>query len=284
MRRYSRSILAALAAALVVPATAQAVHLPYEADLDPLNGSGVEGTVTLRYLTDAGDPVNIVDGTAETPAQLRVQIDASGLEPNQVVPAHIHGGFDVDGDGEIDPFAEDPAGEDPVDSTTPELSDIQALGSDEAIPGSPLPDDDEFLEVLEGRIGYGSIILPLGTEASTPGDLNFGSADASGNFSVSATYDLSNDDIFFNHVTGYLDFTAEDIMPLPLREIVLHGMTLDAGDGANGGEADGTAGFKTVLPVASGEIRVIPTPTAAVMGLGLLGGLGLMKRPRRRRA
>ncbi len=32
-------------------------------------------------------------------------------------------------------------------------------------------------------------------------------------------------------------------------------MTLEEGEGANGGEADGTAGYKVVLPIACGEIE-----------------------------
>ena len=37
--------------------------------------------------------------------------------------------------------------------------------------------------------------------------------------------------------------------------LVLHGMTLEEGEGSNGGEADGTAGYKTVLPVACGAVE-----------------------------
>ena len=50
--------------------------------------------------------------------------------------------------------------------------------------------------------------------------------------------------------------SKDDLLPLNLREIVLHGMTLQDGEGANSGEADGTAGYKTVLPVACGQINM----------------------------
>ena len=49
--------------------------------------------------------------------------------------------------------------------------------------------------------------------------------------------------------------------PLERREIVLHGITLAEGQGdtneasAEPNEADGTPGFKAVLPIASGEIE-----------------------------
>jgi hypothetical protein len=52
----------------------------------------------------------------------------------------------------------------------------------------------------------------------------------------------------------------DDIVPLEAKEIVLHGMTLRAGQGSGDGEADGTAGYKDVLPVASGALHEVDVP------------------------
>jgi hypothetical protein len=42
---------------------------------------------------------------------------------------------------------------------------------------------------------------------------------------------------------------------LQLREIIIHGLTVPAAGAGTPAEVDGTAGYKTVLPVAGGEIR-----------------------------
>ncbi|NVD44694.1 PEPxxWA-CTERM sorting domain-containing protein [Qipengyuania atrilutea] len=129
-------------------------------------------------------------------------------------------------------------------------------------------DGDGFIELGEGLPRYGQIILPL---------TGF-SADAMGNANYSMTFDLTDSSIF------NADFTAEDLLPLQLREIVLHGLTVPAvGDGTPG-EVDGTAGYKAVLPVAAGEIRpgnmtaAVPEPaTWAMMLLGFFGLGGVMR-------
>ncbi|MBD0273695.1 MAG: hypothetical protein ICV73_17425 [Acetobacteraceae bacterium] len=49
-----------------------------------------------------------------------------------------------------------------------------------------------------------------------------------------------------------------DIVPLQAKEIVLHGLSVAEGSGrGTDGEVDGTAGYKAVLPVASGELRKV---------------------------
>ena len=59
-------------------------------------------------------------------------------------------------------------------------------------------------------------------------------------------------------ISGY---SKADVVPLDLREVVLHGLTLQAGQGATNAdsiapnEADGTAGEKAVLPVTCGDIE-----------------------------
>lgn len=100
-------------------------------------------------------------------------------------------------------------------------------------------DRDGFVELVEGQETYGPIILNLGdVDPDDDGIVNY-----------SMTFNLNNSSSF----EGEMD--KGDLLPLHLREIVLHGMTLQAGQGSNGGEADGTAGYKVVLPVACGAIE-----------------------------
>lgn len=99
-------------------------------------------------------------------------------------------------------------------------------------------DGDGFIELLEGLTTYGPIIVPLGdVDPNNDGVVNY-----------SMTFNLNKDSTYnANKDKG-------DLLPLHLREIVLHGMTLQEGQGSNGGEADGTAGYKVVLPIACGAI------------------------------
>lgn len=100
-------------------------------------------------------------------------------------------------------------------------------------------DNDGFLELAEGLPVYGPIIVPLGdVDPDNDGVVNY-----------SMTFNLNKDSTFADGKN------KGDLLPLELREIVLHGMTLQEGQGSNGGEADGTAGYKVVLPVACGEIQ-----------------------------
>ena len=100
-------------------------------------------------------------------------------------------------------------------------------------------DNDGFIELGEGATVYGPIILQLG-------DVD---PDNDGVVSYSQTFNLNNSSAFGEGKD------KSDLLPLEMREIVLHGLTLEEGDGANGGEADGTAGYKVVLPVACGEVE-----------------------------
>jgi len=157
--------------------------------------------------------------------QLTIITGASGVEAGQTHPQHIHG------------F---PPGT--PDANTPTL--IQDT------------DLDGFVELAEGLPAYGPILLNI---QSPPGSGLAGFPRPDGNsFAFVETYDL--DDLTFDMSP------TDDVAPVPLRqvltaenltqrEIVLHGVSLKAGQGANGGEADGTAGYKVVLPIASGEIE-----------------------------
>lgn len=103
--------------------------LQWSVDLGALNNSGVDGTATLS-LTDDG---------------LRVQVQASGLEPGQAHAMHIHG-----------------------------LSSTAGLPL-ESQPGTPAldSDGDGFVELAEGRVTQGPPILNLGAAVSADGTLNY---------------------------------------------------------------------------------------------------------------
>lgn len=217
--------------------------------------SGPAGAAHVNYFVAKLSPLSGsgVSGVASlalntTDQLLSVHIRASGLEPGMLHVQHIHGAFDGAGN--------------PIDSTSPTLA--QDL------------DGDGFIELLEGLTTYGPIIVPL---SSPPGGAlaDFPIA-ADGTIDFSQTYDLTDPATFAANPTTMVKFTADDLMSLSFREIVLHGMSVDAGFGAGTtGEIDGTAGYKAVLPVASGEITAVPLPAAAWLLAAALGGMGLLR-------
>ena len=181
------------------------------------------------------DPLNEsgVDGTAslvlnDAEQTLAVQISATGLEPGMVHPQHIHGRFADTAEG-------GPGSGRPIDSVMPNL-----LADD---------DNDGFIELLEGLDTYGPIIVPL---TSPPGGEVTGFPVATdGTIDFEQVYDLSDMEVFAD------GFNAEDLTPLDLREIVLHGAFVPEGVGeGTPGEVDGgPREYLAVLPVASGEIE-----------------------------
>lgn len=187
---------------------------------------------------------------------LTVKIEASGLEAEEVHPQHIHGLFD---------------------SNNAQVDSVLPTAANDV-------DRDGFVEVAEGLPAYGPVILPL---TSPPGaEEDFPTAEE-GTFTFEETYNLREDDLFAN------DFVALDLAPLAFREIVLHGMTVAEGAGAGTpGEVDRTGGYKTLLPVAAGEIvgagnssstQPVPEPgTLLLLGSGLLGAVGVFRKRQQR--
>lgn len=210
---------------------AQSATLNYEADLESLNDSGVEGTAFLELTTDE---------ETGNPSRLNVEIEASGLVRDRTHPQHIHGRFDALGK--------------PADSVVP--------------PPTADTDGDGFVEVSEGAPFYGPVLLPLLSEEGFP-------TAPDGTISFSETYDLSVDGIF---AAGY---EADDLFPLPLREIVLHG----ANAPAEVKEFATEAGYFQTLPVAAGEIKQsVPVPEPSISFGAMLGLGGLFWLRRRRTA
>ncbi len=153
---------------------------------------------------------------------MSVRIEADGLEPNQVHIQHIHGRVGADG---------------------------SALNS--RVPGPAFDTDgDGFVELGEGIPAYGPVLFNL-TDPQGAGPEGFPTA-PDGTVRFEKTYDLT--------ATGGFGagFDAADLMPLDLREFVVHGLSADGSAGAGTpGEIDGTAGYKLVLPVGSGEFVAV---------------------------
>lgn len=131
---------------------------------------------------------------------LTVMIRASGLERGGPHVSHIHGRT---ADGQA------------VDSTCPTLAQDS--------------DRDGFVELAEGQVTYGPILLDFGNiDPNQDGVINF-----------TKTIQLSGSD---------------GVVPLVKRHIVIHGMSVGAVGAGTPGEVDGSAGYKAVLPVLCGEI------------------------------
>ena len=152
--------------------------------------------------------------------QLTVTIDAKGFEPGQVHVGHIHGLI--------------------VGSNEPANSTVPSRQQD--------ADHDHFVELAEGQVTYGPILITLGTD-------NGGNLDPDGDGTVhySQTFNLEDPAIYgagFDKMSVLGSGNA-----LELREIIVHGLTVPAGAGSGtAGEVNGTNGYLTVLPVGGGDI------------------------------
>ena len=204
----------------------------FSTDFTALNNSGVEGRAVL-----------LLDQNTHS---LTVDIQASGLQPGEMHIQHIHG-FTNDMDAKSPTIAQD-------------------------------SDGDGFVELGEGVATYGPIQLNLtlnpensvhdhGTAGHDHTDqAMFPTADANGKLSYHEVFNFAANDPNAKAI-------FDGITPLEAKEIVIHGLTTNANQGVGtGGEVDGTAGYKLVLPVASGELNgVAPAADvlAAVHDLGL---------------
>ncbi len=187
------------------------------AELDPLNNAGFEGKAV------EGAALLALNGD-----QLTVITVATGVEPGQVHPQHIHGFED---------------------------------GREGNIPDISLDDDrDGIVETEEGQDAYGPILLDL---TSPPGSGLSGFPTPEGDsFVFVETYDLSDPS---SKPMGdlVLETEAGADVPLTNRVIVLHGETLLEGQGEGTGfSADGTPGYKPLIPIASGEIEAFNSEQA----------------------
>nr|WP_047817032.1 choice-of-anchor Q domain-containing protein [Rhodopirellula islandica] len=211
-----------------VDATSQS----FETTLSTLNDSGVSGTASVTV--DTSDPGN---------PSITVHINASGLVPNQPHIQHIHGRFasDLDSTGTIPgPFLGE--GGVAIDSRTPDAGD-DANG-------------DGFITVGEGVSGYGNVLLnlsspraPVPLEGNSPlADFNLDdfptAEDGTIDFSETYTFDLSDAD----QARQY-----NNLLPMSLREIVLHGVNTDV-DVDGDGSPDG---YRVTGPAAAGTLQAV---------------------------
>jgi hypothetical protein len=238
---------AASVALIVAIPTAANATVVYDAPLTALNNSGVTG-LGIFTLNDSF-------------TTLTVQILADGLEPNANHVGHIHGLFTASGL--------------PADSTTPTPAQDT--------------DGDGYIELAEGLMTYGPIILSL-VPLTDPGP----DVGADGVLDYFHVFNLLDPSIYAdNNMDGTPDYDIYDLLgpnldELQLRELVLHGMIVPPGPGAGTpGEVNGTNGYLDVLPVASGEIKLVsgmgavPEPATWAMMLIGFGAIGSAMRRRK---
>jgi hypothetical protein len=122
-------------------------------------------------------------------------------------------------------------------------------------------DKDGFVEDPEGEPVVAPTMLALtedGTISNATTGLDFPDADGSGAFRLSRTYDFDESDpeqaAIFKELTDRLTG----------REMQVHGLFVPATEGeGTPGEVNGTAGYKTVLPVANGILLPVTDAEAA---------------------
>ena len=201
---------------------------------------------TFTALNGSGVSGSTTLNLFDNSTMLTVNIQATGLEPGVPHVGHIHGLLDSGGL--------------PLNSTTPTIAQDT--------------DHDGFVELAEGLVTYGPILVPFGNvDPNLDGTVNF---TQTFNLLDPATYAPGFD------ITSLLGPNRDD---LQLREIVLHGMTVPPGPGAGTpGEVNGTNGFLAVLPVASAEIGLLPEPGTWAMMLFGFGAMGVSIRKQKAKA
>ncbi len=206
-----------------------------------------------------------LDDTDAMRPTIRVQITATGLTPDLPHPQHIHGNFAVQPtSGMNGPFFSGEGGT-ATDSFSPTIATDK--------------DGDGFIEVAEGQATYGPVLINLTSpQTQSPPD---GTAPIDNPNLNLATFPTAPAGIETLDQTYVFDLSNQDqrrqyhnLLPLDLREIVIHGMlvTSTAGSGTPG-EIDGTPGYKATLPVASAELLPVstPTPTPTPPPTGVVG-------------
>lgn len=229
-------------------ALALVVGAPATASAAPMNF--FTNFVALNGSGVAGSARLVLD---EATGTLDVTVRATGLEPG-VRAMHIHGGGLMD-----------------ATVPTPDLD----------------TDMDGLIELGEGGVAYGGIIIPL--DLGVPGNMGvLGGIEAGPDPMVESVYsrmfDLTDGSIFND------PFGLVDLLPLDRTEIVIHGMTLPADAGLamgmqTGGICDGVNddmdNCSVLIPVAAGTVQPVPLPAAGwalVAGIGALVGYGRLKR------
>lgn len=179
-----------------------AITLPASSSAQDANATTI-GRVDLRPLNDSGASGQATLRLSADRRTLTVAIEARGLEPGGAHISHIHG------------LSEQGSA---VDSTCPTIAEDA--------------DEDGFVELDEGGVKYGPIIV------------DFGNVDPDADGRVKFRKDIT------------LSGGETAALPLYLRHIVVHGKTVPPGPGAGTpGEVNGTNGYLTVLPVLCGDIR-----------------------------
>ncbi|MCD0458259.1 choice-of-anchor Q domain-containing protein [Roseiconus lacunae] len=227
----------------------------FTTDLVALNDSGISGNGTVTV--DQSSPMN---------PTITVSIDATGLVPNQPHIQHIHGRFisDLDDSGTVPgPFLGQ--GGSAIDSRIP--SDEDDLNG------------DGFITVGEGLAAYGNVLLNLSdpqTTAPPEGESPLASFDLASfptapdgtiDFEMTYSFDLRDP----NELRQF-----NNLLPMSLREIVLHGVNTDIdvdGDGSpDGYRVTGPAAAGQLVPVG-GSLTINNSVIAENQAVGNGGGL-----------
>lgn len=197
----------------------------------PSNGSGALGLAGVQIDREA--------------ATISVNLWMTGLTPDQVHAAHIHG------------FADD----------SPSLLPNYRLDADQ----------DGFVEDDEGAAVVGPVIQALtedGSISNAEVGVDFPQAEADGTLRLSETYRFDRDDP--TQAAIFAEFEDR----LAGREVQVHGLALPATEGeGTPGEVNGIAGYKDTLPVANGILLPVGDDLASLDLAALGDALAAALRP-----